>query len=64
MRRSLFVGILTRAASMGRRSPCGLCPAWLGTCMVKLNVFWFRCGFQVRFSPMFKGTPRAVPDNL
>jgi hypothetical protein len=38
-------GILSWAASMGRRSPRGLRPAWLGACMVRLNVFRFRCGF-------------------
>jgi hypothetical protein len=43
--RSLFEGILSWAASMGRRSPCGLCPAWLGTCVVRPNVFGFHCGF-------------------
>jgi hypothetical protein len=40
-----FEGILTWAASMGRRSPCGQCPAWLGTCMVRLNIIGFRSGF-------------------
>jgi hypothetical protein len=37
-----FEGILMWAASMGRRSPCGPCPAWLVTCMVRLNVFRYR----------------------
>jgi hypothetical protein len=40
-----FEGILTWAASMGRRSPRGPCPAWLGTCMVRLNIIGFRSGF-------------------
>jgi hypothetical protein len=40
-----FEGILAWAASMGRRSPCGPCPAWLGTCMVRLNIIEFRSGF-------------------
>jgi hypothetical protein len=40
-----FEGILAWVASMGRRSPCGPCPAWLGTCMVRLNIIGFRPGF-------------------
>jgi hypothetical protein len=40
-----FEGILTGAALMGRRSPYGPCPAWLGTCMVRLNIIGFRSGF-------------------
>jgi hypothetical protein len=37
-----FEGILMWATSMGRRSPCGPCPAWLVTCMVRLNVFRYQ----------------------
>jgi hypothetical protein len=37
-----FEGILMWAASMGRWSPCGPCPAWLVTCMVRLNVFRYQ----------------------
>jgi hypothetical protein len=40
-----FEGILMWAASMGRRSPCGPCPAWLVTCMVRLDIIGFRSGF-------------------
>jgi hypothetical protein len=45
--------------SGSRRGPC---PAWLVTCMVRLSVFRCSCEIYVRVSPLFKGTPRAVPD--
>jgi hypothetical protein len=54
--RGLLRGPSRWAVGVPRRGPC---PAWLVTCMVRLSVF---CGIQVRISPLFKGTPRAVPD--